>query len=233
MAKLVLSLKGTVLDQRFIDKERILVGRDVASDIVIDDPALGWEQASVVTVGGDHIFEDHHGDAGTRLNGRSVTRQILQHRDVIELGEHHLCYLNSRVAADVDLDQTMLIAALSAKVGPMKTGAGVAAIPAARTGKVKFPEGSIRVLAGAGQYTVGERVDLDRVVTTFGMPGDQLLVISRRPQGYFATHVEGSLLPRVNQKPIGTLPQALCDGDTIEAAGYRLEFRMVASPGSQ
>ena len=233
MAKLVLSLNGTVLDQRFIDKERIVVGRDAASDFVIDNPALALRQVTIVTVGGDHILEDHWGDAGARLNGRPITPQILQHRDVVEIGGYHLCYLNSRIAADVDLDQTMLIATLSAKVGQVKSNAGLTAIPVARTGKVKFPEGYIRVLAGFGQYTVGERVELNNVVTTFGIPGDQLLVISRRPHGYFATHVEGPRLPRVNHKSIGMLPHALCDADTIEAAGYRLEFRLTAVSGRQ
>lgn len=232
MAKLVLSLNGTVLQQRFIDKACISIGRDAGNDIVIDDPLLSREHAQIVTVGEDQILEDRQSNNGTLVNGSPVDRQILQHRDVIELGSHHLCYLSARVAGDADLERTMLIAALPGK-GHAADGAPVVAVPTARTSKVRFPEGSVKVLAGSGQHAVGESVRLDRVVVTFGTPGEQLVVITRRPQGYFLTHVEGPQHPRVNRRPIASAPHALNDGDQIDAAGYRLEFRLAPSAGSQ
>lgn len=238
MAKLVLSLNGTVLQQRFIDAPCLSIGRDPVNDIVIDDAALGGVHARIVTVGEDNILEDLQRAAGLRVNGNPVARQILRHRDVIELGAHHLCYLSSRAAAEVDLDRTMLISALPRQGAPATDG-GVLAIPAARTGKVRLPEGSVKVLAAAsarapaGRPAVGDSVRLDRVVTTFGIPGEQLVVIARRPPGYFLTHVEGPQSPRVNQQSIDAAPRALRDGDLIEAAGYRLEFRLAPFAAGQ
>lgn len=226
MAKLVLSLNGTVLNQYFIDKARISIGRDACNDVVIDDPRLSREHASIVTVGEDQIVEDLQSSNGTLVNGSPLVRQILQHRDVIELGAHHLRYLSSRVAGDADLERTMLIAALPRSAVPADS-APLIDVPAVRAAKSWFPEGSIKVLAGSGQHAVGESVRLDRVVATFGIPGEQLVVITRRPAGYFLTHVEGARHPRVNQQSIGTAAYALHDGDVIEAAGYQLEFRLV------
>lgn len=225
MAKLVLSLNGTVLDQRFIDQASISIGRGANNDIVINDPKLSREHARIVTVGEDQIVEDLASSNGTRVNGTPLQRKILQHRDIIELGSHRLLYLSSRVAADVELDRTLLIKALP-RHGTVAEGAPVAAMPALRTARVKLPEGSIRVLASAGAHPVGGNIDLDRVVATFGTPGEQLVVITRRPQGYFLSHVEGANYPRVNQQTMGAAPRALRDGDLIEAAGYRLEFRL-------
>ena len=240
MAKLVLSLNGTVLQQRFIDAACISIGRDAVNDIVIDDAALGGVHARIVTVGEDNILEDLQRAAGLRVNGSPVARQILHHRDVIELGAHHLCYLSSRAAAEIDLDRTMLINALPRQGAPTADG-GVLAIPAARTAKVRLPEGCVKVLAGvlaktpakASRPAVGDSVRLDRVVTTFGIPGEQLVVIARRPPGYFLTHVEGPQMPRINQQSIDAAPRALRDGDLIEAAGYRLEFRLAPFAAGQ
>ena len=225
MAKLVLSLNGTVLDQRFIDQASISIGRGANNDIVINDPKLSREHARIVTVGEDQIVEDLASSNGTRVNGNPLQRQILQHRDTIELGSHRLLYLSSRVAADVELDRTLLIKALP-RHGTATEGAPLAAMPALRAAKIKLPEGNVKVLASSGAHPVGENVVLDRVVATFGTPGEQLVVITRRPQGYFLTHVEGPNHLCVNQQRIGTAPCALRDGDLIEAAGYRLEFQL-------
>jgi len=70
----------------------------------------------------------------------------------------------------------------------------------------------------------GSTVELDRVVATFGKAGRQLAVVTRRPQGYFITHVEGRRYPRVNRQSIGTEPHPLRNGDVIDVADESLEF---------
>lgn len=221
MAKLVLSLNGTVLDQCFTDQPSLGIGRAADNQIVVDDPQVGDYHARILCVGEDHILESLLQDAGVPINGKPCFRQILQHRDVIQLGAYHLRYLNSRIASELNMDRTMLIEAL-----PRETpgSAGVTALPSARANKVSFPEGYVHVQKGRGHHLPGENVVLDRVVTTFGTPGEQLVVLTRRPQSVYLTHVEGSYLPRLNQKSVGHDPVALQDGDLIEAAGYRLEF---------
>lgn len=225
MAKLVLSLNGTLLNQYFIDRPSLAIGRESGNDIAINDPRLSRRHARIVTVGEDHIIEDLQSSNGTLLNGRTLTRQILQHRDVIELGAHHLCYLNSRLAAELDMEQTMLIRALPRDAAPADATA-VPHLATARPGQTYFPDGHVKVLATAGDRADEALVALDRVVTTFGRPGERLVVFTRRPQGFFVTHVEGSRPPRVNQQDIGLEPRALSDGDIVEAAGYRLEFHL-------
>jgi hypothetical protein len=67
-------------------------------------------------------------------------------------------------------------------------------------------------------------IPLVNVVTTFGEPGEKLLVLTRRPHGVFVSHVEGSRHPRVNGRAIGETPCELKAGDVIEGAGYKLKF---------
>lgn len=227
MAKLVLSLNGTLLNQYFIDRTNLSIGRDKTNDIVVSDPLLSREHARIVCFGEDHIIEDLGSSNGTRINGQLLMRQILHHRDIVELGNHRLCYLNSRMAADIDMERTMLIKALPAD-GQPAWDAPAFAVPALRAAKTTTPEGWIKVLTGQGKHASGQEVRLDRVVTTFGIPGQRLVVIARRPQGFFLTHVEGKELPRINQQPINREAHTLSDGDRIEAAGCRLEFHLGA-----
>lgn len=227
MAKLVLSKGGSVLYQCFLDKDRVSVGRDAHNHVVVDDPAVAGEHAEIVSIGNDHILEDRQTASGTFVNGRRVERHILQHGDVVELGSFYLRYLNPRVASAIDLERTMLIDGLygtADEVGKeSRAPAGVARVPSARPGKIRFPKGRIKILAGK---RAGSIVELDRVVATLGKRGDRLAVLTRRPHGYFITHVEGRRYPRVNGQSVGKEARLLQNGDIIEFADEKLQFLM-------
>ena len=223
MAKLVLSAGGAVLYQCFVDKERLTVGREAHNQIIIDDPAVSREHAAIVPIGNDHILEDLRSANGTVVNGTKLSRRILQHGDVMEFGRFHLRYLNPKVAADIDLERTMLIEGLSAQLRDSPPIFGNLPMPVAGTVRTNFPKG--RVWMGAGPRA-GEVIELDRVVTMFGQPGVAAAVVVRRPLGYFLTHVEGRRMTRVNGRAIGRDTRLLQHGDIVEAGGERLEFTL-------
>ena len=60
--------------------------------------------------------------------------------------------------------------------------------------------------------------------TTLGKPGTQVAVITRRPHGYFITHVEGTVFPVVNGHSLDAQAHRLNDNDIIEIAGVKMEF---------
>lgn len=222
MAKLVLSAGESVLYQCFVDKQRLTVGRDAANPIVIDDPAVSREHAAIVPVGNDHILEDLESANGTYVNGKRVSRRILQHGDVIAFGRFNLRYLNSRASASVDLERTMLIAGL-ARPDVDSDDATDVHVPRARSLKLRLPNARVMMLRGSRSGSV---IELDRVIAVFGKRGRQLAVITRRPVGYFVTHVEGRRRTRVNGRPIGDEPRLLDHGDVVEVADERLEFSL-------
>ena len=81
--------------------------------------------------------------------------------------------------------------------------------------------GVLQILSGA---IAGRELELSKPLTTLGKPGVQVAVITRRPQGYFITHVEGSNFPVVNGKTLDAQAHALNDHDIIELAGVKMEF---------
>ena len=95
-----------------------------------------------------------------------------------------------------------------------------AAAPAPAT-KPGQPLGAIQLLSGGN---AGKELELAKPLTTLGKPGVQVAVLTRRPQGYFITHVEGASRPQVNGQQIGPAPHALKDHDVIELAGVKMEF---------
>lgn len=81
--------------------------------------------------------------------------------------------------------------------------------------------GRVQVLNGS---SVGRELVLNKALTTLGKTGVQVAVITKRPQGYFITHVEGKVFPAINGTSAGAQAYALRDHDVIEIAGIKMEF---------
>ena len=101
----------------------------------------------------------------------------------------------------------------------------VPSAPAAAAAKPSQPLGAIQLLSGGN---AGKELELSKPLTTLGKPGVQVAVLTRRPQGYFITHVEGEKRPTVNGQEIGAAPHSLKDHDVIELAGVKMEFFLKA-----
>jgi len=235
-AKLVLSLNASVLGEYTLDKERITIGRKPDNDIQIDNLAVSGQHAAIITILNDSFLEDLDSTNGTFVNGKLIKKHALKNGDVVSIGKHELKYINEDASADDDFEKTMIIrpgmashAAAQAKadVGPpatTSTSAGGAASPvggAAATSPAKeMALGKIQVLSGPG---AGKELELKKALITLGRPGVQVAVITRRPQGYFITHVEGSH-PVVNGDSTGSQAHPLKDHDVVELAGVKMEF---------
>jgi pSer/pThr/pTyr-binding forkhead associated (FHA) protein len=114
-----------------------------------------------------------------------------------------------------DKDAAKAPAAAAAPAAAPAPGAAPAAKPGGQ------PLGAIQLLSGGN---AGKELELTKPLTTLGKPGVQVAVLTRRPQGYFITHVEGAARPEVNGQQIGAAPHALKDHDVIELAGIKMEF---------
>jgi len=79
----------------------------------------------------------------------------------------------------------------------------------------------VQILTGPN---AGKELELVKNLTTLGKPGVQVAVLTRRPHGYFITHVEGTNHPVVNGQVLGDQPNQLNDRDVIELAGVKMEF---------
>jgi pSer/pThr/pTyr-binding forkhead associated (FHA) protein len=299
MAKLILSLEGSVIREIPIDKERLTIGRKATNDIQIENLAVSGEHACIVTILADSFLEDLGSTNGTLVNGNQIKKHILQNNDVIEIGKYKMKYVIEATASQApaeDFERTMVLrappkapaapkpaaapapAAAAPKAAapaaapapaapkpaapapaaappapaapkpaaPAPAPAPAAALPAAPVPAAPKPAApapspapapaaapaaasspaaaptlaALLILTGGN---AGKEIDLTKNLTTLGKTG-QVSVITRRPQGYFITHVEGANFPVVNGKALDAQARQLNDHDVIELAGVKMEF---------
>ncbi|MEW5768967.1 MAG: FHA domain-containing protein [Pseudomonadota bacterium] len=221
MAKLVVSLGGELVSSLFLEPGVVEIGRGEGNQLHLEGEGVSKRHARITSVGSDDILEDLGSTNGTLVNGRPATRHILHNNDVVGIGDYQLKYISVKAVAGVDSDRTLYIPSLKGAVSS-DAGTGVAtAVATARQIAAAFPLARVMFMSGA---RLGEAVVLDRVLATFGRPGERLLVINRRPHGYFLTHVEGKGRAELNGRPIGDEPQALRAGDVIEILDEWLRF---------
>lgn len=222
MAKLVVSQNGVVEGHYFLDKPRFTLGRLPDSDISLNHPGVSNVHAVIITMSNDHILEDMGSTNGTLVNGEKLDKHILQNNDTIELGCYQLKYVNQRANSDMDFDKTMITTvALTEHHDQVSAQPMLAtAVSSARAVKTSFPLGGVKYLNGE---LAGQDILISAPLKTFGRPG-QLAMISRRPLGYYVTHVEGRRMPRVNGKTIGTQAVLLNVNDRVEIADLKLAF---------
>jgi pSer/pThr/pTyr-binding forkhead associated (FHA) protein len=241
MTKLILSLDGMVLREIPLDREKIMIGRKPHNDVQIDNLAVSGEHAVIKSIQNDSFLEDLQSTNGTMVNGQSVQKHFLQDGDVIEIGKYKLKYVREAGAkgpSPEDFEKTMVIRPGSVKPAPTVQVAEPATVPKFNPGDTTIehiappPEpapavasgprpGAIQVLNGAN---AGKSLELTKNLTSLGKPGVQVAIITRRPTGYFITHVEGPSHPFVNGTQIGVQAHELHDHDVIELAGIKMEF---------
>ncbi len=269
MAKLILSLEGSMIREVPLDKERIMIGRKPSNEIQIENLAVSGEHACIVTILNDSFLEDLGSTNGTLVNGNPIKKHILQNNDVIEIGKYKLKYVadapGAGHGANEDFEKTMILRAppkpsaaakpanepaappkpstppptprpvppvakpVPAPVAAAPAPAAAAPVPAAAAPAAAAPAkpvdtqplATVQILTGP---SAGKELDLVKNLTTLGKPGLQVAVITRRPQGYFITHVEGAKFPIINGKMIDAQAQPLQDHDVVELAGVKMEF---------
>jgi predicted component of type VI protein secretion system len=230
MAKLVVSTGGVIEGHYFLDKERFTIGRKPDNDIFLEGPGVSNLHAVIVTIVNDHVLEDAASTNGVLVNGKKVGKHILQNNDVIEVGGYQLKYINQRATSDMDFDKTMIMKAPQLEADELREHRTLqtkqplaTAVLSARSVKTGFPLGGVHNLKGQEPQA---EILINRPLKTFGQPGMQVVMISRRPHGYYVTHVEGKKRPKVNGKSIGTQARLLKENDLIEAGEVKLKFFM-------
>jgi len=285
MAKLILSLEGSVIREIPLDKDRITIGRKAQNDIPIENLAVSGEHACIVTILNDSFLEDLGSTNGTLVNGNQVKKHILQNNDVIEIGKYKMKYVveaagsgGGAAAPADDFEKTMVMRAPRAPAAPKPAAPAPAAAPppppapkpaapaptaapppAPRPAPAPAaapppppapkpapapaappppapapaaapkpaapaepqPLAALQILTGT---SAGKEIELTKNLTTLGKPGLQVAVITRRPQGYFITHVEGASFPVLNGKVLDAQARQLNDHDVVELAGVKMEF---------
>jgi pSer/pThr/pTyr-binding forkhead associated (FHA) protein len=227
MAKIVLSLDGNLIKEIKLTKENFTIGRRPSNDIQIDNLAVSGEHATLTIHQSEVFIEDLNSTNGTKINQQDIKKQRLIEGDEILIGKHVLRYFSEKPIANPDFEKTMVMnrpPIMTTVTETLPSPAAQAQVSTAALAQVNAPNsnlGVIKVISGAN---TGKELELNKKLTTLGKTGVQVAVISKRPQGYFLTHVEGARFPLVNQTEIGAQAYQLKENDLIELLGIKMTF---------
>ncbi len=85
-----------------------------------------------------------------------------------------------------------------------------------------LPSGFLQVISGE---RIGRIVLLNRAMTRLGFPGNSCaMVVNRGRAGYFLTHLEGEIMPRVDGTTIGDRAVQLTEGAIVEIGDIKMKF---------
>lgn len=94
-ARLLISQNGRLLDERHVNRKRIMVGRADHNDLVLDSRYISRYHALIIEGPEDaHWIVDLNSRNGTFVNSRAVDYLALRDNDVIALGNHRVKYVN-------------------------------------------------------------------------------------------------------------------------------------------
>ncbi len=193
MARLILSLDGSVLAEYNMSKERYTLGRLPDNDVRVDNAAVSGHHALIINILNDSFLEDLNSTNGTYVNGKLIKKHALQHGDVITIGHHHLRFVDSQVEGDEqdEFERTMVIGPGQVNEQRLRAAAAAAPAPAPAAAAAHKPIPTAKLQVLSGQFA-GRELELTKALTTLGRPGIQVAAIARRVDGYSLVHVESS-----------------------------------------
>lgn len=219
MAKLILPIGITPLNEFELDKDTVTIGRKPVNDIQIKNAAASGTHARIITILNDSFLEDLNSTNGTLVNGNPITKHALQNGDIISIGQDKITYLNNNVSSDDDFDKTMII-------NPSNAAPIIAPPPKAPVKNILSAK--LKLLNGA---KAGQEITIKKALMTLGKPGEHVAAITRRSTGYFLLQIDSgtntpSPRPILNGMVTTSVSTPLKNHDVIEVIGVKMEFTL-------
>jgi hypothetical protein len=194
---LVVSLAGKPQAAYAISRPRTRIGRWVGNDIVLNSRDVSGAHAIVLQSGARLQIEDLGSSNGTFLGDTRIGRVDLEDGSVVSIGDYALKVVADRTA--MAYEPTMLVRSSAA--------------------------GRKAYLQRLGGAHPGEVIELTKVVSTIGKPGECMVTFIRRGDE-FAVRFTAGPAPRLNGAVLAETPVRLNAGDVLETDTGRLQFLM-------
>ena len=213
-ARIEVRRNGELLADVKLEHERITIGCAPEAQIRLDAPEVSAQHAAVINVGGEFVLRDLGSSTGTLVDGIGIDEHVLEHADDIEIADFVLSYLNDdQVLGSIEDDSVFDLA-------PIDDDAYI---------EIDAPLATVKAMNGPG---AGRTLELKSARTALGIPGIQVVMITRGPAGYLLKGAKGTR-PVVNGVASSKKPYALKDSDVIELAGTRLKFSFVGAAAAR
>lgn len=210
MSKLTLSFKSKVLKVYPVLKGSMVIGSDPSCAIFIDSLAIQPQHAQIDTVNNDSVVRDLNTDEGTFIGTNKVEgMHPLKDEDVIRIGKHTLAYSFSEDINTTDEQEVVAEIINEEEPAPIQMEAQ------------SKTQGWLQIMSGSN---LGKTISLNKSMTNLGKPGVSTAVITKRPDGYFISQLEGVQPLLIKNQELGDKSHQLMDGDTIQIGNIKMQF---------
>jgi pSer/pThr/pTyr-binding forkhead associated (FHA) protein len=218
MAKLIITLDGAIIREYLINKDSISIGRKHGNDIQLNDLTVSGRH-SMITISDNSAYVDDLGSTnGTLLNGARISKSIIKHGDLLQVGNYQFTYFEND---QEEYEPTMFLRAEIEDTQIMQTNPP-------RDGDAKGePLAAVKILNGPLK---GKVLELRKPFNTLGFNGIKLAMIARTANGYTISTIHNSKarrandIPNINGKPMQGETQSLHSNEVIELAGTQMQF---------
>ncbi|MCH8332650.1 FHA domain-containing protein [Candidatus Sumerlaeota bacterium] len=92
MPEIIVKLGDTVVNNYFMEKDVVSIGRAPDNEIAIENLAISRRHAVIRRIDGRYVIEDDNSANGTYVNGVRITKTEIVDADVIAVGKHKLYF---------------------------------------------------------------------------------------------------------------------------------------------
>lgn len=90
IAKLVIKRSGAPVEEYYIDKRHVSIGRSLSNDVRIADKTASGVHAQIISSRQESFLIDLGSTNGTRVKGKKIKRYKLMDRDEFSIGSNHM-----------------------------------------------------------------------------------------------------------------------------------------------
>lgn len=212
--RVVLTHGHELLREVRLEKPLVIVGRDPACDIVIDDITISKRHMKLEYLQGVLYVEDLESTNGIKVNGHSATRQAIQHLDVVQLGGHRMHIFDDALLPSTQLSPESTVQTPATAPAPARDD-GTVRISLADTQPTDSPRSVAPLL---GLKRVGEGAPVVKLDQPNNRIGDTApsAVLSWRREALYLSRLSREPL-RLNGRDIVAGSSQVRAGDVIEA----------------
>ncbi len=188
----------------------MMIGHANDCTVFIDSLAIDENHAKISTNAQLSTLIDCDSESGTYVNQDKISSHPLVNGDLIRVGKHTLLY-NYQELTEEELLHESSASLPAIEVENLTTEPETAHTRSAW----------VQILSG---QNLGQTLQLNRPVTNLGKPGVAMVVIARRDDGFFISHLEGKTPPKVGDNVIGSQSHQLSEGDLIQIGNIKMQF---------
>jgi hypothetical protein len=207
MPKLTVYFKDKEIDSFIFDEGKVRIGRDETNEITIDSLAIAPVHAVITLRDGTATIRALQDEFPMTVNGGKTTEAVLNENDMIALGKHHVLFSS---AASVG--------------GPKPFAEAVENDPPASLlfgVEPELPNGNFQIMDGEN---IGKIIPIKKTMIQLGRPGQGIVVVTRKKEGYFVSTLENKGSLTVNGEPIENKIVKLSDNDILGINDKSLQF---------